>query len=248
MAIGFNSLIHNADGMLALEVSRSNSISYRKAVLLIEKEVVALRDTLKKANAVVMVGRLGQMKLDANGQMLFMPSVRPTFLPANIGRTDIYLAGKSSTKKSLQKSTTTLPMHRLMRYAAILLVALSLLFPSSVNDQQQVTKANFNVLKSVDLQEIVVTPAPATTDEAPAIVENKVCYKVVLAVFQSESTAQTMQQKLAQSDYPNAEVDTTGSNAKVVAATFDNLMDAVNYMEQIRHTDSRYAQAWVLRI
>lgn len=240
--IGFNSLIHNADGMLALEVSRSNSISYRKAVQLIEKEVVALRDALKKAKTVVVVGRLGHLSLDANGQMLFRPAERASFLPANMGRTDIYLA--RSTKKSTQSKS----VNRMMKYAAVLLVALSLLFPSSVNDQQQVIRANFNVLKSVDLQEIVVTPAPATAHEAPAIVENKACYKVVLAVFQSESTALKMQQKLAQSDYPHAEVDTTGNNAKVVAATFDNLVDAVNYMELIRHTDSRYAQAWVLRL
>lgn len=242
VSIGFNSLIHNADGMLALEVSRSNSISYRKAVVMIEKDVNAFRSALMKSKAALNVGRLGRMSHDANGQMLFHPATRPFFLPANMGRNIIHLSNKTS------KKTHSLPVNRMMKYAAVLIVALSLLFPSSVNDQQQVNRADFNVLKSVELQEILVTPTAAPEQESPSVAESKLCYKVVLAVFQTEATALKMQQKLAQTDYPNAEVDTSGNNVKVVAASFDNLVDAVNYMEQIRQTDSRYAQAWVLRI
>ena len=53
--------------------------------------------------------------------------------------------------------------------------------------------------------------------------------------------------KLMEEDYPESEIIVTSKNTRVAIRSFSNLISAVNYMEQIRNEDPRFADAWVMK-
>ena len=56
--VGFNPLLNISDGMLTIEISRAEKISFREASHLIEKSVAGLKTALK-AQKTVSCGNLG---------------------------------------------------------------------------------------------------------------------------------------------------------------------------------------------
>ena len=86
--IGFNPLMHHADGLLAIEISRSEHISYRMAVEYIEKEVEAINFRLKSTNQ-VRLGNLGFISKNESGNLQFQPIEKADYLPGNYGLTDV---------------------------------------------------------------------------------------------------------------------------------------------------------------
>ena len=72
--IGFNPLMHHADGLLAIEIARSEKVSYRMAMEYIEKQVEQLKADLQ-SNGNISVGNLGTFHRNKPGDLFFTPAL-----------------------------------------------------------------------------------------------------------------------------------------------------------------------------
>lgn len=247
--VSFNPLINHTDGMLAVTISRELHISYREAAKLIENETGQFLRQLKKSKKLEF-GRIGTFHMDKDAHLLFTPAVNADFLPANFGLNPIFLPVRSTTKT--KDIVFTLSAKNLMKYAAVFITLISLLISSEINNDPQVIKADFYSLNKVDLPEITVTP-PASPEVNTDIItttttpSKQYIYKVVVAVFESENTALKFCDHLVSQNFTETEVLNTSNNSKVSIRTFTDLIAAVNYMEQIRHQDKRFKDAWVMK-
>lgn len=239
--IAFNSLIDKEDGALAIEVSRSLSITYRKAVMLIEQEVNELQAMLRTGKT-VSIGRLGYLQTNAQ-QCEFTPFHTPSFLPNNAFFNNIKL-----THEAQKRETVKLHHSRWMQYAAVILLLISLFIPGTFEHNNLHQTADFSILKTFQLQEIVVLPESGNTKSNETLIEKHIQYQIVVAVFQSEIKALELCTILQADQYGDAQVSGSPGSYKVVVAIYHDLVQAVNHMEQIRKTDSRFTDAWVMKI
>ena len=245
--ISFNPLIHQNDGMLSIEISRENSISYREAATITEKETREFLSKLKKQRKLAF-GRIGTFVLENDSRLLFTPANDLTFLPANFGFQKLSLPTKSTISKDI---VFTITAKKLMKYAAIFVTFVALLFSSQLNESTNIIRADFSQLNRVDLPEITIIPAierndTETTTENTNFKERN-SYKVIVAAFDSPEKAKILCYKLRNGDYPDSEIIVTTNNVRVAIRSFCNIISAVNYMEQVRSEDSRFADAWVMK-
>lgn len=239
--ISFNSLINNDDGALAIEVSRNLKITYRQAVLLIEHEVKEMFTLLQTGN-IVSVGRLGNLQI-IDQKVEFMPLPTPAFLPYNAFFSDISLSNRTKQTRRISMITS-----RRMQYAAVILLLFSLFIPGTINHNTKHQTADFSVLKNIQLEEIVVTPIAEPEEASGTQNVKKSQYQIVVAVYHSEKIALEMCTQLKNSLYHDAQVIGSQGSYKLVVATYHDLVQAVNHMELIRKTDSRFSDAWVTKI
>lgn len=265
--ISFNPLINHTDGMLAVAISRELRINYREAAKLIEEETGQFLSKLKKTRK-LSLGNLGTFHADKEGHVLFLPAEHADFLPDNFGLKPIGLPIYNVNKS--KDIVFTLPARQLMKYAAIFITFVCLLFSTEVNDHAKITKADFYSLNKVELPEVSVSPdsviaTPLTADSVTATTntaeissektstttantsESQFTYKVVVAAFQSEKAAIKYRDQLIAGSFDESEVITASNNSKVSIRTFPDLISAVNFMEQIRRQDARFADAWVMK-
>lgn len=245
-SVSFNPLINQNDGLLALEIARSNGITYREATALIEEEVSLLRDSLQ-ANRKVELGNCGFFEADEENHPVFIPADRPAFLPGNLGYNTLYIPSTAS------KGPKTIRFNsgRLFKYVAAAAMIIGLLFPDHINENAFQSKADINALNFVRFKEITITPDnPALSEntEAETITGQKKNgkYKVVVAVFRSRSMATDYQTELS-GEFADCEVISTPVNSKVILCSFDDYRSAVDHMRQLRSEDDRFADAWVMR-
>lgn len=246
--ISFNPLINHTDGMLAVQISRDLRINYREATKMIEKEVEQYINHLRKKKKSAF-GQIGTFQMEADRLLVFTPTEKASFLPANFGLHAISLKSKSSHQS--KDIVFTLSTRNLMKYAAIFVTLVALLFSSDINDASHISKADFHTLNKVDLPEITITAEKINPVEAsnstilPAT--EQFTFKIVVAAFQSEATALAFCNQLITQDYPESEVLFATNNSKVSIRSFNDLVSAVNFMEQIRNQDARFPEAWVMR-
>jgi len=257
--ISFNPLISHNDGMLAVAISRENGISYREAAGLVDKETKAFLSKLKTRRKLGF-GRLGTFLLENETHLIFTPGSDLSFLPANFGLQALLLPTKAIRSKDI---VFTIPAKKLMKYAAIFITFVALLFSSDLNDSTHVAQADFSNLNRVDLPEVVITPAISTLNqveletalqqeeelktETASVTLSRNTYKVIVAAFETAEKASLLCNKLMHEDYPDAEIVVTSNNTRVSIRSFNDLITAVNYMEQIRRQDTRFADAWVMK-
>lgn len=243
--ISFNPLLTQNDGMLIVEVSRANKISYREAAAITEKET---KEFLKKltTHRKQSFGRLGVFFLENESRMHFFPATELSFLPANFGLQKLALPKKISKSKNI---TFTIPSLKLMRYAALFITFVALLFSSHLNESSNIIKAGFGNLSPVNLpgpEKNSKLEIPDTKETTPNV-SSKNTYKIIVAAFDSKTKAAKLRKKLIAKDYPKTEIIETSNNIRVAIRSFDNMISAVNYMKQVRSSDARFPDAWVMK-
>ena len=215
-------------------------MSYKEASDMIREFVARLRTTLQSDD--FSFGQLGTFLSGNTNTPEFVPAERPTFLPQNFAFTTINTNTGENQNQKIKKQSRT----RWIQYAAVFLALISLFIPGTVNQNQHISRADLSLIKTIMLDEITVTPAITVQDEiAETKVTRSTIYKVVVAVYQSKEKANELSGELSQK-YPDAEILQGTNDFRVVIGTFDSLSSAVNYMEQVRHLDSRFPDAWVM--
>lgn len=258
--ISFNPLISQNDGMLAVEISREKRISYREATAFTEKKTREYLSKLKTERKLP-CGRMGTFILEDDSHIIFTPATDLTFLPDNFGIQDLILPVKKSRSKDI---VFTISTRKIMKFAAIFITFISLLFSPHLNDSSNIVRADFSQLNRIDLPEITVIPEIESNSQAEMI-ENFISeeqtgevalkasfsdsssYKVIVAAFDSTEKARILCNKLMVEDYPESEIIVASNNTRVSIRSFSNIISAVNYMEQVRSEDPRFADAWVMK-
>ena len=251
--IGFNPLMLHGDGLLAIEISRSEQISYRQAMELILKEVEKLKLILK-SNETVQMGSIGMIQLDDSGNILFFPAEKVDFLPQNLGLTDIYISeNKQIGIEKRREITISLPSRRIYKYVAAILLVLGLFFVSEqVTDVRKSDYASFVPIISENtntISTIKQTNLQKNENEqsaeiiAPEITKN---YHVIVASLPTRKSAETFCNKLIESDFNEAHILEPIRTYRIAIQSFSDKDEAIQFMENLRKTDERFETAWVL--
>ena len=205
--ISFNPLMNQQDGLLALEISRTKAISYRKATELINNKVREFRNKLHIGKSLEF-GRIGTFTMDENRNLIFNPSFCPPFIPFNLGLQKLPLPKQE--KHHSKEIVIRITRDQVMKYVAVLLAVFSLLLPPKVNKTTDVVQADFSKLVLVNLPEITIEPdadadisfnEQAHPDNQSQIKASHT-YKIIVAAFYTKEKAQMVCNDLIKRNYP----------------------------------------------
>ena len=250
--IGFNPLMQNSDGLLAIEISRSQQISYRLAMEYIDNEVHAIQQHLKSKSE-VKLGNLGTLTLSESGNIHFQPIEKADFLPLNMGMNTIFAQqiSNNENKKSDKVSIEFKPSH-FYKYAAVILALIGLfLGTNKVSDVRQTNSADFSRFSAFITPEITPDSVLALTTDtiadtklaADSIVYN---FHVIVASLRDKETAENFCKTLIEKNFTNSHILPPARTYRVAIQSFNNRDEAIQYMENLRATDKRFETAWVL--
>lgn len=251
--IGFNPLMLHGDGLLAIEISRSEQISYRQAMDLLKKEVEALKLILK-LNESVQLGSIGMIRLDDSGNVIFLPAEKVEFLPQNFGLSDIYVLEREQIRiEKRHEITISLPSRRIYKYVATILLVLGLFFVSErVSDVSQPNCASFVPVFSEKTKINSITEQPnlqknedeqSSEMQSPAILKN---YHVIVASLHDKVSADNFCNELIEADFKEAHVLDPIRTFRVAIQSFSDKQEAIKFMEKLRKTDEKFETCWVL--
>ena len=263
--ISFNPLMQYADGLLAIEISRSARMTYRQAVEAIDDHVAHLWSDLR-TNGRVQLGDLGKLIYGGMNSLTFIPNVKAAFLPQNFELTDLYVASLVSRQQHDEKKkvTITLPSSKLYKFGAAAAIVIGLLFVSpKVTDVRQANYASLASISFVDtttnstngaclndsvnnsVQLNVVEPVSnKVTKTSLSTDENE--FHVVVASLPTQESAHKFCKELVDDNFSKAKVLPPIRTYRVAIQSFPNREEAIRYMENLRKTDSRFETAWVL--
>jgi nucleoid DNA-binding protein len=255
--IGFNPLMHHSDGLLAIEIAKSESISYRMAMEMIDQTVENINLKLQNTGN-VQFGNLGTFQQNASGNTHFQPSGSVDFLPQNFGLTDVRVSGRIVRRdEERRKVSFMLPSSNVYKYAAAAMLVFGLLFVSpDVNDVRRSNSADlssFAFIKdsnahfekktvAVVKQDTIAKDSVAKAPEVEAIAK----FHVIVASLPTKESADSYCKELATKEFVKANVVSSTKKYRVAIQSFTSRESAVTFMENLRKTDSRFETAWVL--
>ena len=251
--IGFNPLMQHSDGLLAIEISRVEKISYRQAMDFIQKETESIKAKLQ-ANEFVRIGNLGTFRFDDSKNIVFSPEKRPDFLPQNFGLTELYVRPRLQTNKTQKEIRITISTGRFYKYAAVGLLLIGLFLTTSrVSDVRQ---SDYAILAPALFEKPIETTVTElkqteekTTDETiyetvnPVVTKN---FHVVVASLPTKESADNFCKDLIDSGFKKAHVLEPVRTYRIAIESFSDKNEAIQFMENLRKTDSRFETAWVL--
>ena len=242
--VGFNPLLQHNDGLLAMEISKNEGITYRSAQEYIEKHVDFLRAKLKISD-VLQFGSLGTLKLTESGYLSFKPNLNIDFLPANFGFSDINLQEYKATTAKVSKEIRIPSKNQFQYYAAVIALFIGLfLFTPYTPKIQQVDYAQLLqmprdfLFDSIDQEEVIAEEELPKTE--------KLDFHVVVAGTTNLMAAEAFCNQLRTEQFAQAHIINPVKNYHVVIHSFPNEQDAIEYMKQLRQSDNRFEDAWVL--
>lgn len=262
--IAFNALMHHADGLLAIEYSRSNEISFRDAQLMIEKAVMKVKSELQTTGLCVF-GNLGVLHSDSHGIISFEPDNDCAFIPENFLCADIFVPTAQVVEA---KPHRKLKVYNFMRYAAMIVVAVTLqLMFTKISDSRIENSASI-----VDVNQLMMkknaTSSKLTADtvrmdsveaksdtviaeqnkpmlEVPVVLDDDSLYHVVVASLGTLEAAQTFKKELEAESKTKVRILKPSSLYRVAIKSFVDYDDAIKYMKELRAKDEEFASAWV---
>lgn len=182
----FNGALTRSDGLLITSVSRARGISYEAASRLVSEEADAMRMQLADQGC-VSLGRIGELRRDASGTVIFspgpMPALDPSYqwLPAfNI--TPVVLVKDDSRTHQGDRETPARPRRWMRRLSTMAKIAASvaafaaigymLSTPSSIEDVQFASLGieQFSAAKQSTPAEPPLVQHPGTTTSALVLV------------------------------------------------------------------------------
>lgn len=249
--LAFNPLMQHIDGLLAIEIAKSESISYKQSIELIEKEVEKIKSELKSFNN-VQFGNLGSLTLNTENNLIFTPSSKPDFLPQNTGITDIVIKQKSKNAAKKKTVTFTLPSKSMLQYAASAIIIFGLLFITpSITDKHLSNKADVSSLLQLNTPHHINNIAKTETVTKAIAVDNLMQtatlqkFHVIVASSATQKSADDFCAELVNNNFKNAHTLVPSKTYRIAIQSFENRNEAIAYMEELRATDSRFETSWV---
>ena len=247
--IGFNPLMLHADGLLAIEISRTQKISYRQAMEYIQHEVENIQIKLN-ISSTVQLGNLGIIQKNSEGNLLFQPNSKSEFLPQNLGLSEIYISDKK--KKSVdenRKVIITLPSNRTFRYAATILLIIGLFaIAPRVTDVKNNNSASLASLNFANTTRNIPKPVVDSTRiiKIADISSDSLRFHVIVAGLPGKTGATRYCNILQNKSFQTAHVVHTKKYFLVAIQSFNSKTEAINYMQKLRKSNDEFEFAWVL--
>lgn len=259
--IGFNPLLSHSDGLLAIEISRTEGISYREAVSFIEEQVQRITEKIKKGET-LQVGKLGSIFILENN-IIFSPPPNLDFLPSNFGLTAISALPKKGKTLQPKEKVLSIPVRKTSHYVAAATLILGLLLvPTKVFDSgnQEANFLNFptqeTVLSADSLHFIETGIAANNRNETGNTIEKQTIitpevynsvpkkYHIIVGCFQNRDKAENYYNKLISENYETASIIPSSLTYKVSINAFENETEALDFLKKLRG-NSEFSSAWL---
>jgi hypothetical protein len=241
--------MHHADGLLAIEIARSEQISYRLAMETIVKKVEILKSELDSAKF-IRFGNLGAFYQNDHGDLIFAPEANVGFLPRNFELNNLYISPKGTKiQEEKLKITISLPSTRIFKYASVAILVIGLFVVSPrVTDMRQLHNANLatSVFYNSTQPPVVTKTIPQKVSSLKTTVtKDSDNYHVIVASLPNQMAADKFCNELQTADFKAAHVLVPAKTYRVAIQSFSNREKAIQYMEKLRKTDKRFETAWV---
>lgn len=253
--LSFNSLMQHNDGLLAIEVSRTEQISYRSAVDSIARQTEEIKALLLSGQT-VQIADLGSFRKDESSNLVFVPNKTPGFLPQNLGLKPLSIHSntkKSNSKKEIRISVSTT---RFYKYAAAVLLLIGLFISSPrLSDTRKSDYASLmpSLVEKPVIQSQEKVSGTMIQDEETVIEDANVsdqqedkCFHVIVASLPTKESAENFCKELIDSKFTTAHILDPKRTYRIAIQSFDDKDEAVRFMENLRKTDQRFETAWVL--
>ncbi len=255
--VSFNHLMNVSDGLLAIELSRSEHISYRDAMVKLSEYSEALLEKLDNGEK-VNIAQLGQLRRDDEAKLVFAPNEETQLIPNNFGLKNLHysvrmLIGeqKENSRKVIQ---ITLPASKsVIKYAAVAVLAVGLFFSAPKIGETYKNLSSFggfrfwsNSDKGMVNDETV---APLQETIEPTIIQEVEIVKthhVIVGAMAAEKDANQFCQNLKDSGYAEAHVLDPIKTYRIAIQSFETKNEAISYMTELRTANNGFAEAWVL--
>lgn len=253
--ISFNPLMKTSDGLLAIELSRAEQISFRQAVQIINREVASARSLLEKGKQFEL-GNLGILKADGVEKIIFIPTSNSHFIPSNFGLSTLHITpiSKISEEEKHIIQIVLPPRKTIVKYAAVAAVVTGLFFGApKINDAYH-NFANLSPVSLFDKSESdVETPKAkpvqaqfSAVKESLAAEHGEASNHVIVSCMANQKEADEYCARLKSLNYQNASVLPSKRTFKVAIDSFMTNEEAVNYLYNLRKTKPQFAAAWIL--
>ncbi len=262
--ISFNPLLQELDGLLAIEVSRTQNISYREAVKFISQEVLYFKRELKTKSK-VSIGRLGYFSLEED-KIVFTPSANLSFMPRNYG-----LQSRHINKENLiddKKSKITISFNlpnpkRVMRYVAIFTLVIGIGFLTPPTDGYYKEKGTFNLIDKFDSllnfqttqnKSIKLPPLTMPIEETAKFItvknvkstieieNNK--YQVIIASLRNKNKANRIK-NIYKKDFKEIRIIENNGYFRVSIKGFNNRNRAYRFARNIKREYPQFQDTWI---
>jgi hypothetical protein len=248
--IGFNPLMFHADGLLAIEIARSEHISYRMAMEYIDKEVENIKSILLSTGNYT-VGNIGTLNQISSGNYLFSPTQNPDFLPQNFNLNDLFITTKAQNSiEQNRKIYITLPSTKIYKYAAVAMLVFGLFCVSpKLTDVRQTNNASLASL-NLNIENSSIQPAQAESvinnESFKTSIETDKNFHVIVASLPTQKSADKFCKELIENHFTEAHVLEPIKTYRIAIQSFSDKNEAIQFMENLRKTDYRFETAWVL--
>ena len=254
--IGFNPLMQHNDGLLAMEISRSEQISYREAVNFINIQSEELKSSLRIGQQ-IQIGSLGSFQMDVSENLIFIPEDVPDFLPQNFGLKILRIDSIQRISDKKKEIRITVSTSRFYKYAAavLLLIGLFVSTPRLTDVRKSETAGlTLGLLEKTENQgktlpdksHIQVQKAAEVCQQGVVEQETEKNFHVIVASLSTEKSAAKFCKELSDCNFKNAHVLDPINTYRIAIESFSDKDEAIKYMENLRKTDNRFETAWVL--
>lgn len=260
--ISFNANLKNNDGLLANHIAQSEKTSYEYAVSAIQYEVLTWKKALE-ANGMFTIKNIGDICLNADGNLVFTPADQANYLSSSFGLTSFVSPAVKreifEQKMEALEETKVITLdteeragNSYLKYAAIFILGLSLTASVGYSVyQNQITSETVLVETAVQkqvqnkIQEatfFIKNPLPAVT---LSIKENKMSYHVVAGAFREEKNAQKIFERLSKLGYKAKRIAPNKYGLfPVLYGSYSTIGEAEKAKKEIQEKDN--PEAWLL--
>ena len=251
--VSFNSMLKENDGLLVKHISEIRRISYKKALIVLEDEVLSLNKKLFK-DLLVEIPSLGIFELKNESTLYFNPDLSVNFDSSGFGLKSFLKEPMLQRVKKESSNEVQLGSNYLLRNAAIFISVIGLSYFGYFNydnyiDNEKLKNiaiAQDQILKNVQAATFNLGELPAINLNvtAPLVKENSIYFSVISGSFRSKLNAQKQLNTLITQGY---QASFTSLNPKglfrVAYARLKTRNEAVNLISNIKN---KGIDAWLL--
>lgn len=254
VTVSFNPLMNESDGLLAIETSRMEGISFREASNKITHEVEKIKSNLS-GNKNVELGSLGILQTSEEGKIIFLPSLSGHTVPSNFGLDILHYSPAQAKTERKVISFTVPPMRKIAQYAAVGAIAIGLLI--AVPQFDNVAKNLANLLPAKHSEPTVentvteeplkiVIPESEYTHQSTSTASAELQHHVIVSCLATQKAAEQLCNELKSMNFDRAHVLPPIKTYRVAIESFETKAEAVQFMSQLRESTPRFSDAWVL--
>lgn len=257
--VGFNPLLQHSDGLLEMEIARTEHVTYRQAVEIISDNVTRIKKILQYGET-INFGQIGEIRQNKE-TLVFIPASDFRFLPANFGLHNVDFHCFNKKNKNVEKPVTlTLYPQKILRYAASIALILGMLGLQPFLDRKP-QQANFvnmlNNIKTVqefnsaNTAKFVTENQNIATEQAVTIVEKEEVitknFHLIAGCFQSQKSAEQYVNLLKDKKIETEITVLSSTNLKRVSiGSFATLEEAKTALKNLKNSDKEFENVWIM--